>query len=453
MNCVKDFGAKGDGLTKDTAAIQKAIDSGGVVHFPPGIYLSGTLYLKSQGGLDLEAGATLLASPDREDYNSDNFCAQNRVFAQEHVSGGHFIVAVEQENLSITGAGRIDGNRKAFYGSQEDADCERHNGKFSFSDLPADFWRPAQMIFFCECANVLIRDVQLFNAPYWTCFLHGCDDVIVSGLRILNDQRTPNGDGIDIDCCRRVTISDCLIDTGDDCITLRGNDSPLKNKRACEYISISNCVLHTNCNAFRIGVGNGLVRHAVISNIVFHHTRTAICIVSQYSTSSPGVQIEDISFNNLQMDCDRAFLIATTPRGPRPEEAKQIKDLSINQVRARVRASSIIQGSRLGYVSGITFSDMILTMVSGREEWIVALNENVSYGEFASKSIPGALLVQNIQDISFDRVRVRWEAASPLWQHGVMVLNSDKPGFTNCDFGKVNYSDCACSPSPRSTAM
>ena len=93
MRNVKDYGAKGDGITKDTAAIQRAIDDGGVVYFPPGTYISGTLYLKSGGGLHLEHGATLKASADRADYNADDFCVQNAVFTRENVSGAHFIVA------------------------------------------------------------------------------------------------------------------------------------------------------------------------------------------------------------------------------------------------------------------------------------------------------------------------------------------------------------------------
>ena len=83
MNNVLDFGARGDGIAKDTAPVQAALDAGGIVFFPPGTYLCGTLYLRSNGGLELSPGAVLLACPDREDYNADDFCPQNRGAGQE----------------------------------------------------------------------------------------------------------------------------------------------------------------------------------------------------------------------------------------------------------------------------------------------------------------------------------------------------------------------------------
>ena len=108
MNNVRDFGAVGDGATLDTAAIQRAIDAGGVVNFPPGTYLTGTLYLKSYGGLHLESGATLLASSNPEDYNADDFCKQNRPRYHEEASGAHLIVGVEVTRVVISGDGIID---------------------------------------------------------------------------------------------------------------------------------------------------------------------------------------------------------------------------------------------------------------------------------------------------------------------------------------------------------
>ena len=110
---VREFGAVGDGATKDTAAIQKALDKGGTVIVPPGTYLAGTLYLHDDTELHLEPGATLLASPDPADYNADDFCPQNRVHKGDWARGAHFIVAVEARNVAITGTGKIDGNRQA----------------------------------------------------------------------------------------------------------------------------------------------------------------------------------------------------------------------------------------------------------------------------------------------------------------------------------------------------
>ncbi|MFA6931697.1 MAG: glycosyl hydrolase family 28 protein [Lentisphaeria bacterium] len=436
MQNVRDFGAKGDGVSKDTMAIQKAIDAGGMVHFPPGIYLSGTLYLKSGGGLHLEAGAVLLASPDPEDYNAADFCPQNRDSKLEIMSGAHLITAVEQSDICITGGGRIDGNRKVFYGTDEEPGCVRLEEKF---DLPQDTWRPGQMLFLCECTRVQIQNVQLFNAPYWTCFLHGCEDVMVSGIRILNDQRTKNGDGIDIDCCRRVTVSDCIIDSGDDCITLRANWTRLKQPKPCEYITITNCVLHTNCNAFRIGVGNGLIRRCTISNIVFHDTRTAVCLVSNYSCQEKEVQIEDISFSNLQMECVRPFFFGSTPSGSLRGLGKVTRNISVNQIRGTAALPSIIQGSSQDKMENISFSDVELSMNDFKTTRVHDFDPQEPYGEFCKNNPNTAFLVQRTKNISFRNVNIFWdEVRDPVWKFGLISDDSENIACTDCDFGKEN---------------
>ena len=96
MNNIIDFGAIGDGITLNTKAIQEAINAGGMVYIPAGVFRTGTLYLKSNGGLHLAPGAVLLASENNADYNDDDFCPQNCVFKEEHVTGGHLIAAIEQ---------------------------------------------------------------------------------------------------------------------------------------------------------------------------------------------------------------------------------------------------------------------------------------------------------------------------------------------------------------------
>ena len=435
---VKDFGAAGDGVTKDTQAIQRAIDRGGMVCFPPGVYLSGTLYLKSNGGLFLEPGAVLKASPDLEDYNPDDFCSQNRVFAKELVTGAHFITAVEQENICICGNGRIDGNRQAFYGSDDvNVECDRFISDHVSREELEKVRRPAQMIYFCECRNVSIRDVQLFHAPYWTCFLHGCEDVQIRGLRILNDQRTPNGDGLDIDCCRRVTVSDCIIDSGDDCITLRGSDTALKNPRPCEQIAITNCILHTNCNAIRIGVGNGTVRNAVFSNIVFHHCRTAVAITSNYSPDPAcGVQIENISFENLQIDAMRPFCILSQVRGSTPEPAaKEIRNISFRHIRGTFCRSSYVSGCAGTGIRDLSFEDVELTCLGSIVPQISDVSASFASG--APFQPEGMMFISHAKNIRLVNFRINGSKENiDLWKYAILTYNSKDVIIRDCDFPK-----------------
>ena len=434
---VRDYGAAGDGITKDTAAIQRAIDAGGMVTFPPGTYLSGTLYLRSGGGLYLESGAVLLASPDLKDYNRADFCPQNRASKTENTSGGHLIVAVEQKNVVIAGEGRIDGNRKAFYGSDEEPDCGRHSEKFfSWQEL-RKIRRPGQMLYFCECSDVSIRDVQLFNAPYWTCFCHGCEDVRIRGLRILNDQRGWNTDGIDIDCCRRVTISDCVIDSGDDCITLRAWEEPLKNPRPCENVAVSNCVLHTNCNGFRIGVGSGLIRNVAVSDIVFCNCRTAVALNSNYGTDpAAGVQIEDVIFSGLRMDAEMPFAVMSQVRGAAAEPAaKVIRNISFCHVRGTFSRASLISGCGGRGIENITFQDVELRCAGS------ALPHNPDpagpYGEWSTEQPEGVFYISNAGEIGFDRVRISRKEEFPEWKYGVIEYHTGPVNMRDCELGPV----------------
>ncbi len=425
MNNVRDFGAAGDGKTKDTAAIQRAIDAGGMAYFPPGIYLSGTLYLKSNGGLDLAPGAVLLASPDPADYNADDFCVQNSVFASEHVSGAHFIVAVEQRNIVIRGGGVIDGNREAFYREV----WEEHPHKFKLGT-----WRPAQMVYFCECENVRISDVEMNNAPYWTCFLHGCERVNVRGLRVWNDYRTPNGDGLDLDCCRFVTVADCIIHSGDDCITFRGDDRKLKRKKPCEYITVTNCILGTPCNAFRVGVGNGLIRNCTVSNVIIQDTRTGIQVNSRYSPNSEGVAIENILFSDILMDVKRPLAVCSDVRGVNDREIKPIRNLVFRNLNGSACWSCLVESNHRGDIRDIAFSGVKLKYTGGED---VTEGPGVVYAEFGTKNAPAAFHLTNAEKVVFRDVTIDWATDSPNWKYGLMSDNTEIAEINSgCDFGK-----------------
>ena len=277
---VRAFGAIGDGAAKDTAAIQRTIDAagaagGGEVLLPAGTYLSGSLFLQSGIDFHLAEGAVLKASPDPADYNAPDVFPQNRASPRDgdNTSGGHLLLCVDRERVTLRGPGRIDGNAPAFLRLPDGSHPP------SKHDIP---WRPGQMVWFAECRDIAIRDLELADAPYWSCFLHGCENVAVERVRIhtIRSPHTYNGDGLDIDCCRRVRVSGCVISTADDAITLRADPGRLIAPGDCAGITVEDCEFSSDCNAIRLGVGNGLICDAAFRRIRIANTRYAVNAVA-----------------------------------------------------------------------------------------------------------------------------------------------------------------------------
>ena len=194
--------------------------------------------------------------------------------------------------------------------------------------------RIGQMIFLCECSNVTVTDVTLHHAPYWHLFLHGCTDVRIDGLYIRGQIMQYTNDGIDIDCCQRVTVSNCNIRVGDDAITLRGHDAPLTASKPCENVTITNCVLTSNGGyAIRVGVGEGLIRNCVLSNLAIDESNFGIGIVCRYSSKPVGgTRVENLRFNNIIIRARRAFQIRTSNLDTDPEFTKETKSISFNHL-------------------------------------------------------------------------------------------------------------------------
>ena len=308
---VRDYGAKGDGVAKDTAAIQRAIDAaaaggGGTVELGAGTYLSGSIWLKSNVDFHLAPGAVLKGSGDIADYCAADCCPQNSASPVngDNTTGGHLVLCVGQHNVTIRGPGKVDGNSDAFLLDE--------NGRRWESKGYEKMHRPAQMIWFVDSTDVRITDLEIADAPYWSCFVLNCDRVWVRGCYIHTQRRryhTYNGDGLDLDRCRWVTVSDCRIDTADDCITLRASGAKrLADPHDCAFVTIENCNLSSSCNAIRPGVGEGRIRDAVISNVTISDTRTAFNFVAAYSRTSRGPDITDIRVSNVRIADAQNFL-------------------------------------------------------------------------------------------------------------------------------------------------
>lgn len=273
MRSITEFGAIGDGHTLCTANVQRAIDvvassGGGTVLVPAGRYVIGTVELKSHVHLLLGPGAVLLASTDPAHYGE----ARAMVLAQK------------AHDVSITGTGIIDGQSKSFM-----------KGDLKYIYEPKDF-RP-RLVLLIDCRQVTIRDIVLQDSPQWTVHLSGCEDVLIHGIRILNDLKVPNCDGIDPDHCRNVRISDCYIEAADDCIVIK-NTKEYMDRGPTENIVVSNCTLKSTSAAVKIGTESvDDFRHIVIRGCTIRGSSRGITI----QVRDQGV-IEDVIISDCTVE-------------------------------------------------------------------------------------------------------------------------------------------------------
>jgi hypothetical protein len=269
---VRGFGASGDGRTNDAAAIQRAIDAcaqqgGGVVVLDHGTFLSGSLVLHSHVELHLTSTAVLKGSADLAQYRVDPKVVYK-------ILGRALIFAEGCEHVGITGQGTIDGQGKAFPSTDQDQ-------------------RPV-LIRLRDCRDVRLEGVLVKDSPSFGVHPIHCRQMRIEGLRV-DSRVAPNSDGIDLDGCQDVFISNCNISSGDDSIALK----TIERGAPCRDIVITNCVLSSACAAIRIGpdaVTN--IERVTVSNCVIRDTgMNGIKIQMSF-----GAVVRDLVFSNLVMD-------------------------------------------------------------------------------------------------------------------------------------------------------
>lgn len=301
---IVDFGAVADGRTLNTQFIQNAIDvcgetGGGRVNVPAGCFLSGTLRLRDNVELHLEHGSVLKASSDLNDYNETDEYPQNADCPPEGWCGKHFILAVSCVNVAITGTGTVEGAADAFFGDELHWFSNYCWADGYYTTPKGAPLRPGQLICFIECRDISVSDISIRKSTCWSLFFHGCDYVRVRGIMINNHRQHVNTDGIDVDCCSFVTIDGCIIDTGDDAIAIRGSASRLTDrKKACEYVTVSNCVLSASACGMRIGVGNSAIHHVTVSDIVIKHCGAGFQFMTTFNGVN-AVSISDVLIHNV----------------------------------------------------------------------------------------------------------------------------------------------------------
>jgi hypothetical protein len=272
---INDFGAKGDGKTLNTLAIQKAIDkcfadNGGTVLIPAGEFLCGTIELMSNVCLHVAAGGKLLGSPGREDY---------RAGTGVPTSNGNivFIYAVNAQNITVEGRGIIDGNGAAFYNGKGDNTGPGQGG------VGGNFDRPHLFVFY-QCTNLLMRNIFLTASAYHCCRILKCRQIHIDGVRIYN-RVNKNNDGFHFNDGQYIHIVNCDIQCQDDACALFGSN---------RFVTITNCTFSTRWSIFRFG--SGASQNISISNCLIYDTYGCPIKISAGKAS-----IENFSFSNIVM--------------------------------------------------------------------------------------------------------------------------------------------------------
>lgn len=299
---VREFGAKGDGQSLDTGAIQAAItacstNGGGTVVVPAGVFRSGTIVLQSRVALWLQPGAVVLGSTELKDYPAKT--PAYRSYTDVNYVERSLIYAERVEDIAIFGQGTINGQGEA--------------GAFQLGGGPEHYKARPYLIRMSECQRVTVAGITLRNAPMWVQHYLACDDVTIDGITV-HSQVNANNDGIDIDGCSRVRVANCSITCGDDAIVLKST-----GPRPCRAITVTNCYLSTHCAAIKCGTeSTGGFYDLAISN----------CIIADTHLSGIALEVVDggimdgVTISNIQMRRTRGGIFVRLGNRARPHLAE-----------------------------------------------------------------------------------------------------------------------------------
>jgi polygalacturonase len=433
---VIDYGAKPDGSASATAAFRSAIQAcakagGGTVFVPAGRYLSGAIELASNITLHIDAGAVIRFAANREEYP----LVTSRFEGVETSGPAAMIGGRNLENIAITGRGAITADNAEWRKLASDpashkawtdvlALIESHQpvgaelSRSAQAALRTDFVRPI------ESKNVLIEGIHIVGSPMWVLHPLYCENVVIRNV-VVESFPGANTDGVDVDSCRHVRISDSYFDTGDDAICLKsGKDADgLRVNRVTEDVAITNCTIHRGHGAVVLGSEtSGGIRNVVASNIVAQGTDRGIRIKS---TRGRGGKLENIRFDNWVIEDTPYPAIEVTNYYTRaPEEPVSVRtpvfrDIAISHVTInRCKTAVSIEGLPEMPIEGLRLTDVIANAKEGLRAFNTVGLELHNVRINAETGVP--FLIRDATGLDLDGVQTRTPKA------GVPVVRLDR---------------------------
>jgi polygalacturonase len=413
---IRDFGAKGDGTTLDTAALQAAIDAchkdqGGTVLVPAGVFVIGTVELKSNLTLHIAAGGKLLGSPDGKQY----YAAEAVPLSGDSTLGDGnvgLLFAVKADNITVEGPGTIDGNGGQFRSPEPGKPPPSGRGGSG---------RPYHLMLY-QCTNIIVRDVYLFACAFHSLRIIQCTYAKFEGVRIFNHVIN-NNDGFHFISSRHVHISNCTVVCQDDACALFGS---------CQFVTVTNCTFSTRWSVFRFG--GGQAENITVSNCLIYETYG--CPIKIHCT--PNSRFENMSFANLIMKDVTGPIYIGAGAGRRSGQSAGspdtrvpgvVRNISFSNISGNVvaevkqfpdvpftshiypgeeRSCIVLTASDGGVVENIRFSDIHFTFEGGgtAEEAAIRNPPQVVGEYFSIGPRPAyAMYARNVRGLSLNNVR------------------------------------------------
>ncbi len=422
---VKDYGAIADGVTDCGDAIQKAIDTcfengGGRVVLESGEYYSHSIALKEKVELHLQKGAHLKASEDINSYirPCETINDPKTALVGNPVTGKPsfaFIYGYKAHGAAISGEGVIDGNCYAF--------VERKSQYY----VTGNFYPRPTVIYIENSNHITVKDVTVIDAPFWTLHPAGCDDVLISNIRILNPIDVANSDGIDPDHCSNVRIIGCHVVCADDCICLKASKGN-SEYGPCENIVISGCTLTSTSAAIKIGTeGVGDFRNVIVDNCVISKSNRGISIQIR-----DGGNVDNISFSNIIIETRRfcpdwwgsAEPIAITAfRRDENTVCGSVKNIRFNNITCCGENGVLIHGTKDNPIKDVHFENVRVTL-SKTSKWdcgLYDLRPAIDFGLTNSKN--SCFYIKNAEDIVIEKTKASYGTVCPDYAYGLYSEN------------------------------
>lgn len=399
---VKNYGAVANGKDFDTVAIQAAVDEcfnagGGKVVMDGGTFLSKPFRLKSNVELVIKEDAVLLASPNCDDYFEWNPVTSNGEMPRSYSAS--FIFADGEENVTISGEGKIDCNGSAFV-------CE-NNEEYGWKFKRISTKTPPRVVFITDCNKVTVKNITLTNAPSgWAYWINGCKNVKFSNCKILTDVDYPNNDGIHLNCVNGAIVENCDLRCGDDCIAVRANNSVYKDETknlACENIVVRNCKMVSYSSAIRLGwINDGVIRNCRFENIVMDDSTVGIgislpdklCAERSFDEGREYSLVQNIVFKNITMNKIFARPVIIRVGLPDATLCKGIENILFENITANAMEFPYIAGKECAKIGPVTmknckFVKLPITQFDGYKKhgayiWSIFSEHNGLYSEYAT---------------------------------------------------------------------